>query len=129
VRDFDKKKLLALGSAIKFVAAALVKEEPRLSIDIDIVPSYPNMYQCLKKHPEIEDRLSEAVRRAGMEPMVRPIRGGTDGANLTHMGLPCPNVFSGGMNFHATNEWISTRSMGLAVCTVLNLMLLYADEQ
>jgi tripeptide aminopeptidase len=63
-----------------------------------------------------------------MEPIIKPIRGGTDGANLTRMGLPCPNLFSGGMNFHGPTEWISTRSMGLAVCTVLNLMLLYADE-
>jgi tripeptide aminopeptidase len=129
VRDFDKKKLLAFGTTINALAASLVKEEPRLSIDIDIVPSYPNMYQYLKKRPEIEDRLSEAVRRAGMEPIIKPIRGGTDGANLTRMGLPCPNLFSGGMNFHGPTEWISTRSMGLAVCTVLNLMLLYADEQ
>ncbi|MCP4198312.1 MAG: peptidase T [Proteobacteria bacterium] len=129
VRDFDKKKLHALGSTIKAVAASLIKEEPRLSIDIDIIPSYPNMYQYLKKHPEIEDRLSEAVRRAGVEPTIRPIRGGTDGSNLTRMGLPCPNLFSGGMNFHGQNEWISTRSMGLAVCAVLNLMLLYADTQ
>jgi tripeptide aminopeptidase len=86
------------------------------------------MYPYLKKHPEIERHLREAVRRAGVEPIIKPIRGGTDGASLTRMGLPCPNIYSGGMNFHSTSEWISTRSMGLAVCTVLNLMLLYAGK-
>ncbi len=128
LRDFDKKKLRALGSVLTATATALVKEEPRISIDVDITPSYPNMYPYLEKHPEIEARLREAVRRAGVEPVIRPIRGGTDGAALTNIGLPCPNIFCGGMNFHSTNEWISTRSMGLAVCTVLNLMLLYTGK-
>ena len=72
-------------------------------------------------------RLQEAVRRAGIEPELAPVRGGTDGSMLTQMGLPCPNIFAGGVNFHGQTEWVSTRSMGLSLCTVLNLMTLYAD--
>ncbi|MBW2279068.1 MAG: hypothetical protein JRF63_16395 [Deltaproteobacteria bacterium] len=85
------------------------------------------MYEYLKDKPKIAERLKQAVAKAGIEPMVLPIRGGTDGANLSRMGLPTPNIFSGGMNFHGPTEWISTRSMGLSLCTVLNLLMLYSD--
>ncbi|MCP4599039.1 MAG: peptidase T [Proteobacteria bacterium] len=127
LRDFEEDKLTALGEKVKKIAAAISSEEPRLKIDIEIKRSYPNMYQFLKDKPEIAQRLKEAVQRAGIEPDMTPIRGGTDGANLTRMGLPCPNIFSGGVNFHGETEWISTRSMGLALCTVLNLMTLYTS--
>ena len=85
------------------------------------------MYEYLKDRPEIAEHLQEAVRRTGTEPNLAPIRGGTDGSMLTQMGLPCPNIFAGGVNFHGQTEWISTRSMGLSLCTVLNLMTLYAS--
>ena len=129
LRDFDEQPLAEFGRKIKEIAEDLRKEEPRLKVDVEIKRSYPNMYQFLKKSPEIAERLSEAVRRAGVEPVIKPIRGGTDGANLTKMGLPCPNIFSGGMNFHGPTECISTRSMGLAVCAVLNLLTLYAGPR
>lgn len=127
LRDFDEDKLQVLGKTVQKVAASLEKDEPRLKVEVEIKRSYPNMYQFLKEKPEIAERLQEAVRRSGIEPELLPIRGGTDGANLTRMGLPCPNIFAGGMNFHGPTEWISTRSMGLTVCTVLNLMTLYAS--
>lgn len=126
LRDFDRDKLTALGEKISEVADSVLRDEPRLRVDVEIKPSYPNMYQYLKDRPEITERLLEAVRRAGMEPNLAPIRGGTDGSLLTQMGLPCPNIFAGGVNFHGPTEWISTRSMGLSLCTVLNLMTLYA---
>ena len=127
LRDFDESLLEELGKQVKDVAAQLNREEPRLKVDVEITHSYPNMFQFLQKRPEIAERLNEAVRRAGIEPILKPIRGGTDGANLTRMGLPCPNIFSGGMNFHGQTEWISTRSMGLAVCALLNLLAIYAS--
>jgi tripeptide aminopeptidase len=126
LRDFEEGALAGFGNTVKRIAEDLGKEEPRLEIDVEIKHSYPNMYTFLKERPEITKRLSEAVGRAGIEPVLQPIRGGTDGANLTKMGLPCPNLFSGGMNFHGPNECISTRSMGLAVCVLLNLLTLYA---
>jgi tripeptide aminopeptidase len=95
-------------------------------VEVEIKPSYPNMYEYLKDRPEIGERLQEAVRRAGIDPNLKPIRGGTDGSKLTEMGLPCPNIFAGGVNFHGQTEWVSTRSMGLSLCTVLNLVTLYA---
>ncbi len=88
---------------------------------------YPNMAEGLKGHPEILTRLEEAVRRAGAEPVWKPIRGGTDGSRLTEMGLPTPNLFTGGNNFHAVTEWLSVNKMEIAVQTLLNLASLVAD--
>ena len=127
LRDFEKDALAAFGNQIKGIADSVQRDEPRLKVEVEIKPSYPNMYDFLKDRPEIADRLQEAVRRAGIEPNLKPVRGGTDGSMLTRMGLPCPNVFAGGVNFHGQTEWVSTRSMGLSLCTVLNLMTLYAS--
>ncbi len=126
LRDFDEPRLKALGETVKSIIAQLKKEETRLQVDLEIKRSYPNMFQFLKDKPEIADRLKEAVEKTGLTPEIVPVRGGTDGANLTRKGLPCPNVFTGGMNFHGPTEWISTRGMGLGICTILNLMQLYA---
>jgi tripeptide aminopeptidase len=128
LRDFEEGPLAEFGRTVKEISEGLKKEEPRLKIDVEIKRRYSNMNQFLRKRPEIIDRLSEAVRRAGVEPIIKPIRGGTDGANLTKMGLPCPNIFTGGMNYHGPTEFVSTRSMGLAVCVLLNLLTLYADS-
>jgi len=127
LRDFHRDELSALGEQIKEIADSVLRDEPRLKVEVEIKPSYPNMYEHLKNRPEITERLQEAVRRAGIEPNLAPVRGGTDGSLLTQMGLPCPNIFAGGVNFHGQTEWISTRSMGLSLCTVLNLMTLYAN--
>jgi tripeptide aminopeptidase len=126
LRDFEEEKVKAHGEKVKEIVAGLVAEEPRLKVDVNIQFSYPNMHKFLKDKPEIRQRLEEAVRGAGLRPNLVPIRGGTDGANLSRKGLPTPNIFAGGMNFHGPTEWISTRSMGLSLCTVLNLLALYA---
>jgi tripeptide aminopeptidase len=127
LRDFERNKVTALGDQIQDIADSVLKEDPRLKVEVEIKPSYPNMYEYLKDRPEIAERLQEAVRQAGIEPNLAPIRGGTDGSMLTRMGLPCPNIFAGGVNFHGPTEWVSTRSLGLSACTVLNLLSLYAD--
>jgi tripeptide aminopeptidase len=126
LRDFDRDALSALGEQIEEMADSVLRDEPRLKVEVEIKASYPNMYDYLKDRPEIAERLQEAVRRAGIEPNLKPVRGGTDGSMLTQKGLPCPNIFAGGVNFHGQTEWVSTRSMGLSLCTVLNLMTLYA---
>lgn len=127
LRDFERDAVTALGEQVESIANSVLKEEPRLKVEVEIKPSYPNMFEYLKDRPEIAERLQEAVRLAGIEPNLAPIRGGTDGSMLTRMGLPCPNIFAGGVNFHGQTEWVSTRSMGLSLCTVLNLLTLYAS--
>jgi len=126
LRDFEEDKVKAFGDVVRKIADEVKAEEPRLKIDVDIKFSYPNMHKFLKEKPEIRERLEQAVRGAGMHPDLVPIRGGTDGANLSRKGLPTPNIFAGGMNFHGPTEWISTRSMALSLCTVLNLLSLYS---
>jgi tripeptide aminopeptidase len=86
------------------------------------------MHDVLSGHPEIGRLLEEAVRSAGMEPNVKPIRGGTDGSRLTAMGMPTPNLFAGGVNFHGPAEWLSTRVLAQSTCAILNLVQLYAER-
>ena len=126
LRDFQWDALSALGEQVRQIADSVRREDPRLKVEVEIKPSYPNMYEYLKDRPEITERLEEAVRQAGIEPNLAPVRGRTDGSKLTEIGLPCPNIFAGGVNFHGQTEWISTRSRGLSLCTVLNLLTLYA---
>ena len=95
---------------------------------VEYKKQYPNMAEGLKDHPLVLTRLEEAVRLAGAEPVWKPIRGGTDGSRLTEMGLPTPNIFTGGNNFHAVTEWLSVNKMEVAVRTLLNLASLFAGE-
>jgi tripeptide aminopeptidase len=102
-------------------------EEPRLDVNVEIIKQYRNMYDVLSRYPEVTARLEEAVRAAGITPRLEPIRGGTDGSRLTEMGMPTPNVFAGGVNFHGPSEWISTRVLAQSACTLLNLVQLFAE--
>jgi len=127
LRDFEEDKVLDWIKKVKAIAESVQAEDDRLKIDMDTQFSYPNMHKFLREKPEIARHLTEAVTKAGIEPRIVPIRGGTDGSNLTRKGLPTPNIFMGGVNFHGPTEWISTKAMGYSLCTVLNLMNRYAD--
>ena len=70
--------------------------------------------------------MKQAATAAGLDPVMSPIRGGTDGSQLTAMGLPTPNIFAGGVNFHGPTEWVSTRAIALSACLLLNLVQIYA---
>jgi tripeptide aminopeptidase len=85
------------------------------------------MHDVLGRQPETLALLKRAVELAGITPVVRPVRGGTDGSRLTAMGMPTPNVFSGGVNYHGPTEWISTRALAQSTCTILNLVQLYGE--
>ncbi len=122
LRDFDTADLQARGERLRALVDRIAKEEPRLQVNVEIKEQYRNMAVWLKDQPEIAAKLDQAVRDAGAEPDRIPIRGGTDGSGLTAKGLPTPNVFTGGMNYHGPREWVSTRVMALAVCTLLNLV-------
>ncbi|RJO67311.1 MAG: peptidase T [Myxococcales bacterium] len=128
LRDFELGKLTARGDAIRRLAEELRRREPRLGVTVEITETYRNMAYWLKDRPEVMDRLVEAVKLVGIEPRVEPIRGGTDGSGLTAKGLPTPNIFTGGVNYHGPQEWISTRVMAQAVCVTLNLIQLWAEK-
>jgi tripeptide aminopeptidase len=104
-------------------------EEPRLDVEVEITKQYRNMYDVLRGYPEATAKLEEAVRAAGITPRLEPVRGGTDGSRLTELGMPTPNVFAGGVNFHGPSEWISTRVLAQSACTILNLVQLFAGRK
>lgn len=81
----------------------------------------------VEPHPQVIDNALAAMREADVEPVVRPIRGGTDGARLSFMGLPCPNIFAGGMNFHGKFEYCSLNSMEKAVKVIVNIAKKWAE--
>jgi tripeptide aminopeptidase len=128
LRDFDTAALKVRGGRLRALAEEFVTLEPRLKANVEITAQYRNMADELQKHPRTRDLLLKAVRSAGLEPHTVAIRGGTDGSGLTAMGLPTPNIFTGGVNFHGPREWVSTRVMALAVCTIVNLAQLFAEE-
>ncbi len=87
---------------------------------------YFNMRKMVEPHPHLIEKAVEAMRMADIEPIIKPIRGGTDGSRLSFMGLPCPNIFAGGMNFHGRYEYASLDVMQKAVEVIVNLAQLWA---
>jgi tripeptide aminopeptidase len=128
LRDFDTTALEERGRRLQRMCAGLMAEVPRLDVKVEITKQYRNMHDVLSRYPEVTARLEEAVRAAGITPRLEPVRGGTDGSRLTEMGMPTPNIFAGGVNFHGPSEWISTRVLAQSVCTILNLVQLFAEQ-
>jgi tripeptide aminopeptidase len=128
IRDFDTEVVEERGRRLRAMCEGLVAEEPRLDVHVEIVEQYRNMLDVLSKHPETTQKLERAVWSAGIEPDLKPIRGGTDGSRLTALGMPTPNIFAGGVNFHGPSEWISTRVLAQSACAILNLVQLYGED-
>ena len=95
-------------------------------LTLTLKDQYFNMRKMVEPHPQVIEKALEAMKQAGVKPLVRPIRGGTDGARLSFMGLPCPNLFTGGMNFHGKFEYCSLDTMRKARQVILNLAQLWA---
>ena len=95
-------------------------------LTLTLKDQYYNMRRMVEPHPQVIDKAIEAMRMADVEPIVKPIRGGTDGARLSFMGLPCPNIFAGGMNFHGKFEYCSLQTMQKATDIIINLAQLWA---
>jgi len=128
IRDFTLEILKERGDRLKKMGEALMAEEPKLKVTVEIEEQYRNMHDELSKHPDITENQRKARAPTGLEPKIDPIRGGTDGSRLTAMGMPTPNIFAGGVNFHGPQEWVSTKSLALAACTILNLIQIYGDK-
>ena len=97
------------------------------TLTLTLKDQYYNMRKMVEPHPQVIDNALAAMREADVEPIVRPIRGGTDGARLSFMGLPCPNIFAGGMNFHGKFEYCSLNSMEKAVKVIVNIAKKWAE--
>jgi tripeptide aminopeptidase len=129
VRDFEDDRLDEHIAFLRALAEEVAAGEPRCSIEVEDRIQYRNMRDALAPHPEIVANLEEAIRRVGLEPKQTSIRGGTDGSVLTEMGLPTPNIFTGGHDAHSEREWICVEDMGLAAATLIELARVWADEQ
>jgi tripeptide aminopeptidase len=101
---------------------------PGATASCQVVESYRNFGEVLQRHPEVVEHLREAVRRAGLTPIENAIRGGTDGSRLSYMGLPTPNIFTGGHNFHSKLEWVSVQDMEKAVEVILQLCRVWEER-
>jgi tripeptide aminopeptidase len=127
LRDFELGGLEAHGEALRATADAIAKLEPRAKVTCTITRQYRNMRYWLEKDMRPAELALEAVRRAGVVPIEVPVRGGTDGSQLTERGLPTPNLFAGVHNPHGPQEWASVQEMGKAVETCVHLVQLWAE--
>ena len=128
IRDFVDAGLTEKEEMLEGIVRDVMKDYPGSSYSFKVTEQYRNMKVVLDRHPETVDYAVEAVRRAGMEPVMSSIRGGTDGSRLSHMGLPCPNIFAGGHAFHSPLEWVSRQDMEKAVATVIELVKIWEEK-
>ena len=128
LRDFDTPKLDEYADILRAVARDIGTEYPEARIEVVITKQYRNMRDGMAKEPRAVPLAIEAVRRAGMEPREKSIRGGTDGAQLTAKGLPTPNLSAGEHNFHSPLEWVCVEEMQANVRTVIELLKLWAGK-
>jgi tripeptide aminopeptidase len=121
VRDFDDDLLADHVALLRRTAQEIVASEPRARLEIDVRPQYPNMRRYLAAVPEAVAAAERALRAEGIEPVRTPIRGGTDGSRLSALGLPTPNLFTGGHEYHSVREWASVQDMASAAATIVRL--------
>jgi tripeptide aminopeptidase len=121
IRDFDTASLTVKETLIATLAHE-VGAETGTRVEIDVQESYRNMREVLDRHPDVVERARRAIRRAGLTPIEKPIRGGTDGSRLSFMGLPTPNLFTGEHSFHSRLEWTSRQDLEKAVDVIVNLV-------
>ncbi len=128
LRDFDLSGLDAKEKMLREMVATTAAKYPDVKISIELEENYKNMKEVLKDYPELIENVMEAARRAGLKPFMNPIRGGTDGARLTFRGLPTPNIFTGGDNFHGKLEFNSKRGLEKTTETLINLVQIFAEK-
>lgn len=128
IRDFEETGLVALEQMLEKIVKSVVANYPQARYDFVVTNQYRNMKQILDKNPEIVANALEAISRAGLEPVLSSIRGGTDGSRLSYMGLPCPNIFAGEHAFHSKYEWVSVQDMQKAVDTIVHLCMIWEEK-
>lgn len=127
IRDHDRKRFESRKKEIEHLVRKTNTEFPGCCT-VEIKDQYYNMREKIEPVIEIIRYVEEAMRMAGLEPKVQPIRGGTDGAQLSFKGLPCPNIFAGGENFHGRFEYVPVRSMEKATETIVNICKIVAEK-
>ena len=128
VRDHDRAKMDEHLALLRRLADEVREREPRAAVEVSEEQQYRNMSEVIERHPEVIEAADEAVRRIGVEPVHTIIRGGTDGARLSHRGLPTPNLFTGGSEYHSRREWASVQDMAAAAAMIVELAQVWAER-
>lgn len=128
LRAFNDEELQANGELLDATVQNIIEDFPNSTYELKITEQYRNMKQVLDQHPQVVANGIEAIKRAGITPKQRSIRGGTDGSRLSFMGLPCPNIFAGEHAFHGKQEWASVQDMEKAVQTIINIAVVWEEE-
>lgn len=128
IRDFDKESFAARKEKVQAIAAELQEKYGEERIILEINDQYFNMKEKIEPVKEIVDIAYQAMKNLDIEPIIQPIRGGTDGSQLSYMGLPTPNVFTGGENYHGKFEYISVDNMVKATNVIIEIVKLYEER-
>ena len=127
IRDHDRTKFEQKKEMMKRCCEFIDAKYGAGTAEPVIKDQYYNMREMVEPHYHIVEKARKAMEMAGLKPRIQPIRGGTDGANLSFKGLPCPNIFAGGLNFHGKFEWVPLESMQKASAVILNIVNLFAE--
>lgn len=128
IRDFITEKLSEYENLLKELAQKAVGKFPGSKMDFTVIEQYRNMKYVLDKYPMVADNAVEALRRLDIEPIMSPIRGGTDGARLSYMGLPTPNIFAGEHSFHSQLEWVAVQDMEMSVRNIITISQVWEER-
>ena len=128
IRAFTTKELEQLENELKQITEEVIAPFKKCSFEFEIQEQYRNMKDILDKCPHVVDYAIEAIKRAGLKPVLSSIRGGTDGSRLSFMGLPCPNIFAGEHAFHSKQEWVSVQDMQKAVDVIIHLSKIWEEK-
>lgn len=128
IRDHDRAHFEARKDVIIKLAAELNSQYKKEVIEVEIKDQYFNMREKIEPVMHIVDIAEDAMKQAGIKPLIKPIRGGTDGSQLSFMGLPCPNIFAGGHNFHGRYEYVPVESMQKAIEVIVNIAKLVGEK-
>ena len=128
IRDFVTTKLKEYENILKNLVEKTVAKYPGSQFNFEVIEQYRNMKEILDQHPEVEANAVEAMERLGIKPIKQAIRGGTDGARLSFMGLPMPNIFAGEHSFHSKLEWVSIQDMETAVQCIVEIAKVWEEK-
>lgn len=128
IRDFIDSKLKELEDFLKGLVDKAVEAFPGATADFEVIEQYRNMKNILNEHPQVEEFALEALSRLDIKPIQSAIRGGTDGSRLSFMGLPTPNLFAGGHNFHANTEYVAIQDMEMATKMIATICQVWEEK-
>jgi len=128
IRDFEVNGLLEKAATLKGIVEDVMKEFPNSTYNFEVIEQYRNMKSVLDEHPQVVEFALEAIKKAGIEPTLSSIRGGTDGSRLSFIGMPCPNIFAGEQAFHSKHEWVSVQDMVKSAETIVHLCSIWESS-